>query len=55
MDWQQPVSLLVVAVAAILVIRHEWRSKRRASRRACGSDCGCESARNFTPKDSEWK
>jgi len=42
MDWQQPASLAVVALAGFLVIRREIRSRRRARSRACGSDCGCE-------------
>ena len=41
MDWQQPASLAVVALAGFLFIRREIRSRRRARSRACGSDCGC--------------
>ena len=43
MDWQQPASLAVVALAGFLLVRREIRSRRRARSRACGSDCGCES------------
>jgi hypothetical protein len=41
MDWQQPASLAVVALAGFLFIRREIRSRRRARSRACGADCGC--------------
>ncbi len=41
MDWQQPVSLAVVALAGFLFVRHEIRSRKRSRSRACGSDCGC--------------
>ena len=41
MDWQQPVSLAVVALTGVLFVRYEIRSRRRAKSRACGADCGC--------------
>jgi hypothetical protein len=41
MDWQQPASLAVVAVAGFLFVRHEIRARKRARSRACGSDCAC--------------
>ena len=44
MDWQQPASLAVVAVAGFLFVRHEIRARKRARSRACGSDCACGAA-----------
>jgi hypothetical protein len=44
MDWQQPASLTIVALAGFLFIRREIRFRRRARARACGSDCGCGGA-----------
>ena len=41
MDWQQPASLAVVALAGFLFVRREIRARRRARSRACGADCGC--------------
>jgi len=42
MNWQQPVSLAVVAITGFLFVRHEIRVRKRARNRACGSgDCGC--------------
>ena len=42
MNWQQPVSLAVVALTGFLFVRHEIRVRRRARNRACGSgDCAC--------------
>ena len=42
MDWQQPVSLAVVAITGFLFVRFEIRSRRKSRSRACGSDCGCQ-------------
>jgi hypothetical protein len=44
MEWQQLTSLIVVAVTAVLVVRSQIKQRRRASLRACGSDCGCAGA-----------
>ena len=41
MDWQQPVSLAVVALAGFYVMRRGIRLRRRSRSRLCGSDCGC--------------
>jgi hypothetical protein len=41
MDWQQPVSLAVVAVTGFFFIRHQVRSRRKSRSRPCGADCGC--------------
>ncbi len=41
MDWQQAVSLIVVAVTAVLLGRSEIRRRRRARNTPCGVDCGC--------------
>lgn len=43
MDWQQIVSLVIVAVTFVLLFRSEVRRRRRARMRACGHDCGCSS------------
>ncbi|MBM2839958.1 MAG: hypothetical protein HW412_486 [Bacteroidetes bacterium] len=44
MDWQQVASLSIVAVTAILLVRHEVTRRRRAKVRACGGDCECSSS-----------
>jgi hypothetical protein len=41
MDWQQPVSLAVVAFTGYFFVRYQIRSRRKSRSRACGSDCGC--------------
>ena len=41
MDWQQPVSLAVVAFAGYFFVRSQIRSRRKSRSRGCGSDCGC--------------
>jgi hypothetical protein len=41
MDWQQPASLAVVAIAGFLFVRHQIRARRRARSRGCGPDCAC--------------
>ena len=41
MDWQQPVSLAVVALTGYLFVRYEIRSRRKSRSRLCGSDCAC--------------
>lgn len=43
MDWQQVASLGLVAITAVLLVRHEVRKYRRAKLRACGQECGCSS------------
>jgi hypothetical protein len=52
MDWQQPASLAVVALAGFLFVRHEIRSRRRARSRACGSDCGCGGPEDLAAKSA---
>lgn len=42
MDWQQIVSLIIVAAALVLLIRGKIEKQRKAKLRACGHDCGCE-------------
>ena len=39
MDWQQLISLVIVAAAAALMARGAFARKRRTS--ACGGGCGC--------------
>jgi hypothetical protein len=43
MDWQQIVSLLIVALSAALLVRRQLRKRRRAAMSPCGrgADCGC--------------
>lgn len=54
MDWQQITSLLVVAITAALLIRHEVRKHQKARLAACGRDCECSSKILETiRKDSE--
>ncbi len=43
MDWQEISALAVVAVTAVLLVRQEIKSRRRARTRACGGECGCSS------------
>ena len=50
MDWQQPVSLAVVALAGFYVMRRGIRSHRRARSRLCGSDCGCGAGDEVRPE-----
>lgn len=43
-DWQTPLALAVVALAAAGLIISAWRKRRRAATGACGSSdegCGC--------------
>ncbi|MBC8010688.1 MAG: hypothetical protein H7067_11400 [Burkholderiales bacterium] len=43
-DWQTPLALAVVAIAAASLIIPAWRKHRRAATGACGSSdegCGC--------------
>lgn len=42
-DWQQILSLLIVALTAFLLVRSEVKKRQRAKLRACGHDCGCSS------------
>lgn len=39
MDWQEVIALAIVAVTAVLVVRHFIRKRRRSG---CGSACGCD-------------
>lgn len=41
MDWQQPVSLAVVAVTGFFFIRQQVRSRRKSRSRPCGAECAC--------------
>jgi hypothetical protein len=45
-NWQLPLVLLIVAVAAAYLVRQVWRSWRGA-RSGCGGGCGC--AKNAPP------
>jgi len=40
MDWQQPVSLAVVAITGFLFVRFEIRSRRKSRSRACAPIAG---------------
>jgi hypothetical protein len=43
-DWQTPIALLLVAIAASWLILRAWRKHRRAADSTCGSageGCGC--------------
>ncbi len=53
MDWQQPVSLAVVAITGFLFVRYEIRSRRKSRARACGSDCGCRSEEGWKMEDGK--
>jgi hypothetical protein len=41
MNWQQPISLLIVAVTAVLLARSFLRKKQSKPFGFCDSDCGC--------------
>jgi hypothetical protein len=41
-DWQQIISLGIVALSASLLVRNEIQKKKRAKLAGCGHDCGCE-------------
>ena len=41
MDWQQVVSICIVALSASLIAVRQVRKHRRAKSRPCGHDCGC--------------
>jgi len=43
MDWQQIVSLVIVALTFVLLLRSQIRKRKRAKNSACGGDCGCSS------------
>jgi hypothetical protein len=50
MDWQQIISLGIVALSSVLLVRSEIQKRKRAKLTGCGHDCGCgESA----PVDEE--
>jgi len=55
MDWQQPVSLAVVAFTGYFFVRHEIRARRRSRSRACGSDCGCGIEEGVKMEDGKLK
>jgi hypothetical protein len=40
-DWQQILSLFIVALAAFLLVRNGVRKRRRVALSACAEDCGC--------------
>ena len=47
-DWQTPVALAVVGIAAASLIIPAWRKHRRAASGACGSSeggCGCSAVK----------
>ena len=41
MDWQQIISLGIVALSAVLLVRTEIQKRKRARLTGCGHDCGC--------------
>jgi hypothetical protein len=43
MSWQTAVVLMVVALAAIYVVRRTWRTWT-AAKDGCGGGCGCQKA-----------
>ena len=44
MDWQQIVSLIVVAATAVLLVRHEMKKRQQTKLRPCARHCGCSSS-----------
>jgi hypothetical protein len=49
-DWQQIVSLGIVAISAFLLVQKEVRKRNRTGSPGCGHDCGCEAS---SPGDEE--
>lgn len=41
MDWQQIISLVVVALAALLLLRSFVRKRKQAALGICAEGCGC--------------
>ena len=41
MDWQQIISLAIVALTGILLVRSFVRKRKRAALGVCEEDCGC--------------
>lgn len=41
MDWQQIISLVVVALTALLLLRSFVRKRKQAALGICAEDCGC--------------
>ncbi len=52
MDWQQIISLFIVAVAFVLLVRYEIQKRKRMKLRACGGDC-CSSVKILEEKLGE--
>ncbi len=44
MNWQEIVSLAIVALTAVLLIRSQIAKRKRAKNSSCGGDCGCSSS-----------
>jgi hypothetical protein len=55
MDWQQILSLIVVAATAVLLVRNEMRKRHRANQGICGRDCGCSSSETLEKFKKEHK
>jgi hypothetical protein len=43
-DWQQIVSLGIVALSVTLLVRNQIQKRKRAQLGSCDSDCGCASS-----------
>lgn len=50
MDWQQLVSLLIVAFAALLLLGHKFRRQRFSFQR--NTHCGCAVSAHSAPQQS---
>jgi hypothetical protein len=50
MDWQQLVSLVVVASAAVLLVGSKFRRRKFSFER--GTHCGCAAVQELSPQSS---
>jgi len=51
MDWQLPVALGVVILAAAYLVRKAWKTLKNR-KKACAGGCGCPSSSVATPANS---
>ncbi len=53
MDWQQIVSLTVVAAAFAFIVRRELRKHRRRKAVPCAGDCSCPAVEMIVAKQRQ--
>jgi len=56
-DWQQVVSLGIVALSLAFLVRNQFQKRKRAQMKACDSECGCSGSaspvKNSLPQKTE--